>query len=370
MHISELDTPAVLIDLDRMERNIRRAQEQCARHGKAMRPHIKTHKMPQIARMQMEAGAMGITCAKLGEVEVMLEAGLKEILLAYPIVGEAKLQRLVRLAQEANLTVAFDSPEVAEGISRAVGRYGEGSGREIGALVEIDTGMGRCGIAPGPEMVALCRKVCDLPGLRFRGLMTYQGWVRGTEAERAAQLREENDRLKRVRDDLAAAGIAIEEMSGGSTPTLFQSHLLEPVTDNRAGTYVFNDVNTVSTGSVTWDDCAMCIAVTVVSTAVPGQIIVDGGSKTFTSDRPAFTEGGEVTHGYVVEDPELQFVKMNEEHGYVKRDRSTKPHRIGDRLHIIPNHVCVAINMHDEVYAHRGGEVVETWRVAARGKVR
>jgi D-serine deaminase-like pyridoxal phosphate-dependent protein len=368
MHISELDTPAVLIDLDRMERNIRRAQEHCARHGKSMRPHIKTHKIPRIARMQVDAGAMGITCAKLGEVEVMVAAGLKEILLAYPIVGDQKLRRLVRLAQEANLTVAFDSPEVARGISEAIGRYGEGSGRSIGALVEIDTGTGRCGVAPGPGLVNLCRQVRDLPGLEFRGLMTYQGWVRGTEEERAAQLREENERLKRVRGELAAAGLEIAELSGGSTPTLFQSHLVEPITDNRAGTYVFNDVNTVSTGSVTWDDCAMCIAVTVVSTAVPGQIIIDGGSKTFTSDRQAYSE--EPTHGHVVEDPDLRFVKMNEEHGYVKRDRSSKQHRIGDRLHVIPNHVCVAVNMHDEVYVHRNGEVIDTWPVAARGKVR
>jgi D-serine deaminase-like pyridoxal phosphate-dependent protein len=368
MHISELDTPAVLIDLDRMERNIRRAQEHCGRHGKAMRPHIKTHKIPQIARMQVEAGAVGITCAKLGEVEVMVGAGLREILLAYPIVGEAKLRRLVRVAQEANLTVAFDSLEVAQGISEAVGRYGEGSGREIGALVEIDTGMGRCGIAPGPEMVALCRRVADLPGLRFRGLMTYQGWVTGTAEERAAKLQTEDERLKRILGDLAEAGLETPVVSGGSTPTLFQSHLVEPITENRAGTYVFNDVNTVSTGAVTLDDCAMRIAVTVVSTAVPGQIIIDGGSKTFTSDRSAGP--GEVTHGYVVEDPELRFVKMNEEHGYVKRDRSTKSYRIGDRLHVIPNHVCVAMNMHEEVYGHRNGEVVETWPVAARGKLR
>ena len=162
-------------------------------------------------------------------------------------------------------------------ISAAVGRFGEGSGREIGALVEIDTGMRRCGIAPGPEMVALCRRVRELPGLRFRGLMTYQGWVKGAEAERAAQLREENERLQRVRDELAAAGIAIEEMSGGSTPTLFQSHLLEPVTDNRAGTYVFNDVNTVRSGGCAMEDCAASIHSTVVSTAKPGQMIVDGG---------------------------------------------------------------------------------------------
>jgi D-serine deaminase-like pyridoxal phosphate-dependent protein len=362
MHISEVDTPAVLIDLEILERNLRRAQEYCTSHGIGLRPHIKTHKLPQIGRMQVDLGAAGLTCAKIGEAEVMADAGIQDLFIAYPIWGEQKLKRLTQLAERARLTVAFDSPEVAEGLSRAA----SGAGQEIDVLVEADTGMGRCGIAPGPELTALCRKVADLPGLRFRGLMTYQGFILGSISEREALMREEGERLEKVLDGLRREGIGCEVVSGGTSPSLFFSHLAAPITENRCGTYVFNDRNMVSAEAVGWDDCAMRIAVTVVSNAVPGQIIVDGGSKTFSSDRCAAAEG----FGRIVEDPALVLLKMNEEHGYVRREGSEQRHPIGERLHVIPNHVCTAMNMHDEVWVHRGGEVVDTWRIAARGKVR
>lgn len=362
MHISELDTPSVLIDLDVLERNLRRAQEYCTSHGIHLRPHMKTHKIPQIGRMQVELGAVGLTCAKLGEAEVMADAGITDLMIAYPVWGEQKLKRLVELAQRTRLTVVFDSPEVAEGIAAAA----RDAGTEIGALVEIDTGTGRCGMAPGPEMVALCRKVTELPGLRFRGLMTYQGYVMGATAEREAQMRAEQERLARVLDDLREVGIDPEVVSGGTSPSLFFSHLVEAVNENRCGTYVFNDRNMVSSGSVDWSDCAMQIAVTVVSSAVPGQIIVDGGSKTFSSDRCSTWDG----FGHFVEDPELVLLKMNEEHGYVRLNGTPQRHAIGERLHVIPNHVCTAMNMHDEVWVHQNGEVVDCWRIAARGKVR
>ena len=362
MHISEVDTPAVLIDLDILERNLRRAQDYCSSHEIQFRPHMKTHKLPPIGRMQVGMGAVGLTCAKLGEAEVMAAAGVEDLLIAYPIWGEAKLKRLTDLAGQCRMTVVFDSPEVAEGISRAA----RDAGHEIGALIEIDTGMGRCGIAPGPELIALCRKVTDLPGLRFRGLMTYQGFVAGPAAQREAEMREEGDRLRGVLDDLRAHGIKCEVISGGTSPSLFLAHFAKPINENRSGTYVFNDRNMVSSGAATWADCAMRIAVTVVSNAVPNQIILDGGSKTFSSDRCAAWEG----FGRIVEDPDLLFLKMNEEHGYVRRNSSTKKHPIGERLHVIPNHVCTAMNMHDEVWAHRSGEVVDCWRIEARGKIR
>jgi D-serine deaminase-like pyridoxal phosphate-dependent protein len=194
--------------------------------------------------------------------------------------------------------------------------------------------------------------------------MTYQGFVAGSIEERQAQMREEGDCLRRVMDGLRAEGMECEVVSGGTSPSLYFSHLA-PITENRSGTYVFNDRNMVGSGAATWDDCAMRIAATVVSNAVPGQIIIDGGSKTFSSDRSA-VDG----FGRIVEDPELTLLKMNEEHGYVRLNGSTKPHPIGQRLHVIPNHVCTAMNMHDEVWAHRGGEVVDCWRIAARGRIR
>lgn len=362
MHISEVDTPAVLIDLDVLERNLRRAQEYCSSHGIALRPHMKTHKTPEIGRMQVEFGAVGLTCAKLGEAEVMADAGIKDLFIAYPLWGYQKLQRLIRLAERCKITVAFDSLEVAKGISQAA----VDAATQINALVEMDTGTGRCGVKPGADLTTLCRAVENLPGLRFGGLMTYQGYIAGTTAERQAMMRAEGDQLQTILDNLRDAGLECDVVSGGTSPSLFFTHFAEPLTESRAGTYVFNDRNMVSSGAVNWEDCAMRIAVTVVSTAVPGQIIVDGGSKTFTSDTNSTFPG----FGRFVEDPELVLLKMNEEHGYTRLNGSTQRHRIGDRLHVIPNHVCVAMNMHDEVWVHRNGQIVDQWKIAARGKVR
>ena len=362
MHINELDTPAVLIDLEVLERNLRRAQEYLNEHGIRFRPHMKTHKIPQIGRMQVEFGAVGLTCAKIGEAEVMVDAGITDIFLAYPIWGEQKLKRLTALARRCRLTVAFDTWEVAEGISAEA----RAEGLEINTLVEIDTGTGRCGVAPGPGLIDFCRRVADLPGLNFQGLMTYQGYIAGPRQQREALMQEENDRLREIISDLQAAGLECPVVSGGTSPSLFFSHLLDSVNENRSGTYVFNDRNMVASQAATWSDCAMRIAVTVVSDAVHGQIIIDGGSKTFSGDRCGAWEG----YGRVVEDPDLLFLKMNEEHGYVRRNVSTQEHRVGERLHVIPNHVCTAMNMHDEVWVHRNGEVVDRWEIAARGKIR
>jgi D-serine deaminase-like pyridoxal phosphate-dependent protein len=362
MLISDVDTPAILIDLAVLERNLQRAQRYCTEHGIRFRPHMKTHKLPQIGQMQKNLGAVGLTCAKIGEAEVMADAGLTDLMIAYPIWGEAKLKRLVALAERTRLTVVFDSHEVAEGIGRAA----HAAGIEIGALVEVDTGMRRCGIAPGPALTALCRRVIDLRGLEFRGLMTYQGFLAGSNDERATGMRAESVRLRALLDELRAEEIECRVVSGGTSPSLYYSHLAPEITENRSGTYVFNDRNMVRAGAATWDDCAMRIAVTVVSNAVPGQIIVDGGSKTFTSDPTAGFEG----FGRFVEDPTLVLQRMNEEHGYVRLGEGALTHRIGDRLHVIPNHVCVAMNMQDEVWVHRGGVVEDCWKIQARGKLR
>lgn len=362
MHISEIDTPALVVDLDVMEANLRRAQEYLSSHHVAFRPHMKTHKTPEIGRMQVKLGAVGLTCAKLGEAEVMADGGIEDLMIAYPIWGEAKLRRLTQLAERCRLTVVFDSPEVAEGIAAAA----RDAGQEIAALVEVDTGYGRCGVQPGPDLNALCRKVAETPGLVFRGLMTYQGFIAGSMAERETEMREEGDRIQEILDPLREDGLECQVVSGGTSPSLFVSHLAKPINENRCGTYVFNDRNMVASGAVTWADCALRVAVTVVSTAVSNQVIIDGGSKTFSSDRCSVWEG----FGRVVEDPMLLFLKMNEEHGYVRRNTSTREHPVGERLHVIPNHVCTTVNMHDEMWVHRKGEVVDCWKIAARGKIR
>jgi D-serine deaminase-like pyridoxal phosphate-dependent protein len=318
--------------------------------------------MPPLAQMQVAAGAVGVTVAKLGEGEVMADGGIEDLLVAYPIVGAAKLRRLSSLAERARVTVALDSFEVAEGVDRAA----RDAGREIGVLVEVDTGTGRCGVSPG-ELPALCRRVAGLRHARWRGVMTYQGHIWGDPESRERAMREENDRVNGLVGSLETEGLRPDVVSGASTPNLDLCHLLERVGENRSGTYVFNDRNCVSTGTTTWDDCALRIAVTVVSNAVADQIIIDGGSKTFSSDRMAMAPDS--GFGRVVEEPAMQFVKMSEEHGFLRTYGAQRP-AVGDRLHVIPNHVCVAVNMHDQVFLHRGDRVVGCWPVAARGKIR
>src|SRR4051812_33802318 len=215
MRIGDVETPAVLIDLDVLERNIRRAAEQCRRHKIALRPHIKTHKMPPLAQMQVAAGAVGVTVAKLGEGEVMADGGIEDLLVAYPIVGAGKLRRLASLAERARVTVALDSFEVAEGVERAA----RDAGREIGVLVEVDTGTGRCGVSPD-ELPALCRRVAGLRHARWRGVMSYQGHIWGDPESRERAMREENDRVNRLLDSLEEEGLHTDVVSGASTPNL------------------------------------------------------------------------------------------------------------------------------------------------------
>ncbi|MBI3946893.1 MAG: alanine racemase [Armatimonadetes bacterium] len=364
MRINDLDTPVVVVDVDVMERNLRRAADYTRRHGLALRPHTKTHKTPEIARRQVELGAPGIAVAKVGEAEVMADAGLDDILIAYPQVGAQKMHRLMALCERARVRVALDSEESATQIARAAAA----AGHTIGILVEVDTGMRRCGLPIGPELVALCRKVRDLPGLEFLGVQVYQGHVRGALAEREKHLVEENARLRRLYDTLSSASLSCAVISGGSTPNLAQSHLLDGLTEVRPGTYVFNDRNTIETGACAMEDVALHVIATVVSTAVSGQAIIDGGSKTFSSD--LVHGSAERGHGIAVEDPGVFITRMNEEHGVLDLGAATREYRVGDRVTIVPNHVCTVVNLHDQLALHRAGEVVGAYRVAGRGKLR
>jgi len=358
----ELETPVLLVDLDRLNGNIRAASDYGRAHGLTLLPHVKTHKSVRIAHRQIAEGAAGITCAKLGEVEVMVDGGLTDILLAYPIVGEAKLDRLLALSRRARIAVALDSIEVAEGIARTAER----GGATIGVAAEVDTGVHRCGLPPGPELIALCRYLMDRRGLEYRGLMTYQGHLSGVAARRARLLEEEAGRLADLYTLLDRAGIAYPTVSAGSSPNRREMERLPGITHVRHGTYVFNDRNTMAQEACEPEECALVVAVTVVSRA-EGRLVIDGGSKTFSSDGLA---GGGEGHGLCVEDPDLVLVKMNEEHGYVDTSRSQRDYRVGDRLHFIPNHVCTCVNMHDRFVVHRAGEVMDTWPVDARGRVR
>ncbi len=364
MHFREVSTPALTIDLDVLERNLDRMADLCRRQGLGLRPHTKTHKTPQVARMQVGRGAVGLTVAKVGEAEVMADAGLDDILVAFPVLGAEKLRRLAEIASTRRILLSLDAETTAQEVSRAA----TAQGVTIGVLVEFDVGFHRCGLEPGPACVELANKIARLPGLEFRGLMTYFGNVWGSADDRRAEAAKVAERVKEVLEAFQEVGIPVEIVSGGSTPSAEFAHLVPGLTEIRPGTYVYNDMNTYYQGACRLEDCAARVVATVVSTAVPGRAIIDAGSKTLSSD--ALGSGAKSGYGYAVEAPDAPLVKLNEEHGHLDITKSSHRFFVGEVLTVIPNHVCTCVNMHDEVFTLRNGEVQDCWRVAARGKIR
>jgi D-serine deaminase-like pyridoxal phosphate-dependent protein len=314
--------------------------------------------------MQMYRGAIGLTVAKVGEAEVMADAGFDDLLLAYPVWGAENLRRLAALANRKRILVSLDSALTARELSRAMAAQDA----SIGVLVEFDAGLGRCGLEPGPECVSLAKEIQALPGLRFRGLMTYFGSVWGAEGDRRAEAERVAARVQRALAVFDEARMPLEIVSGGSTPSAPLAASIPGVTEIRPGTYVYNDLNTYYQGVCALEDCAARVLTTVVSTAVPGRAIIDAGSKTFSSD--PLGSGPKSGHGYVVEAPDARLIKLNEEHGYLDITGSAHSFHVGEVLTVIPNHVCTCVNMHDEIFLHRSGEAAGSWRVAARGKIR
>lgn len=364
MRLQELSTPALTIDLDTVERNLEAMARLCREQGVGLRPHTKTHKTPEVGRLQLERGAVGLTVAKVGEAEVMALAGLDKILIAYPIFGAEKLRRLAQLARTREILISLDAEATAVELSRAA----DAQGATVGVLVEFDAGFHRCGIRPGPEAVALAKIIEKLPGLKFRGLMTYFGHVWGTSDERRLAADQGAVEVAKALQAFEEARMPVEIVSGGSTPSAEFSSRVKGLTEIRPGTYVYNDLNTHYQGACRLEDCAARVAVTVVSTAVPGHAIIDAGSKTLSSD--PLRAGPSSGCGLVVEAPDAPLIKLNEEHGYLDVTKSPHPFHVGEVLTIIPNHVCTCVNLHDEAFLVRGGEVVSCWRVAARGKIR
>ena len=364
MTVRDLDTPALLIDLDRMEANLDRAASYAKMHGLHLRPHTKTHKSTLIGRMQLERGATGLTVAKVGEAEVMADRRVPNLLLAYPVWGEAKWERLVDVAKTVPVTVALDNLESAMGLQRHARR----AGLELRILVEVDLGMRRCGLPPGKELVALARAIANMPPLRLEGVMFYPGHINPAAANGEQALAQLAADLDDVLSSFKADGLPTEVVSGGSTPTLYHSHRIPGLTEIRPGTYAFNDCTQVAMGACNWHDCAASIVTTIVSTPRPDAAIIDGGSKTFTSDplRPS----GKATFGRVLELPGTRFHRMNEEHGILDLSRHDgPPPRIGQQLRIVPNHICVTVNMHETAHGIRGESVELSWAVDGRGKL-
>jgi D-serine deaminase-like pyridoxal phosphate-dependent protein len=350
--LEELDTPAVTIDLDRLAANIARVQVIVAGHGIGNRPHIKTHKIPAIGRMQIEAGAIGLTCQKLDEVEIFAEAEVADdILLTFNIVGQHKTDRLMELSSRLRrLAVVADNETVVRGLSEAGVRHG----RDVPLLIECDTGFGRNGVQTPEAARELARYAMNMPRIRFEGLMTFPNKAPGT-----------GDFLSRAIALFAEDGISLPVISGGGTPALLTLGDFPMLTEHRAGTYVYNDVMMVHSGVATLDDCAMHVRATVVSTPTADRAVVDAGSKVLTREQYYVKD-----FGRIVEYPDAVVANLSEEHGILDLSRSAAKPKVGEVVSIVPNHCCVVSNMVDEVFGVRNGAVEVVWPVAARGGVR
>jgi D-serine deaminase-like pyridoxal phosphate-dependent protein len=346
--VTALETPVPVIDLAVVERNLARMQAYADRHDLALRPHIKTHKLPRFAQAQVALGAVGITCQKLGEAEVMAAAGLDDILISYPLIGAEKARRLAALARRVTMQAAIDNPLALETVALA----GQEAGRPIGVLVEFDSGMKRTGVTTVDEALALIAQVKAADGLRFDGLMTYPSSAATTAFVRAVE----------------EAGVELPVVSGGGTPRAAQAHEIAGVTELRVGTYIYNDRTLVELGAAGLADCALLVHATVVSRPTETRAILDCGSKTLSSD--LIPRGAVAGYGLLIDYPEAVIERLSEEHGMVDLSQSAAKPALGERVRILPNHVCVVTNLHNEVVVSRDGLVEGIWPVAARGLTR
>jgi len=349
--LDELETPVPVIDIDVVERNLRRWQERCDKAGFANRPHIKTHKLVPLARAQVELGARGITVQKLGEAEVMAGAGITDMLLTFNVVGQHKLERLADLAKRTDIKVVADNDAILEGLSHAAGM----AGRAIEVMVECDTGAGRNGVQSPQMAIALAQAIDRTPGLRFGGLMTLpKNGARGQMAEF----------LEAARGGLSSSGLEVPAVSTGGSPDMWKDDGLAHVSEYRAGTYAYMDRMQVAAGSATPDDCALSVLATVVSVPTGDRAMLDAGSKSLTSDLVGLEGYGEVR-----ELSGARVYNMSEEHGFLDISQVNDKPKVGDLVRITPNHVCPVTNLFDRVVFVRGNEVLGAVKVDARGTV-
>ena len=361
---SDLDTPALIVDIDKLKFNIDDMAAFAAAEGIRLRPHAKTHKTPQIGQMQLEAGAIGLTVAKLSEAEVFIEAGCSEILVAYPLVGPIKHRRLVDLCERAAITTVVDHIDIAEALSRSM----RANGVELPVMVEVDTGLRRCGVLPGAPARDLALKVARMPGLRFVGLLTHEGHAQlaGAPDQVRATGLSAGEMMAETAELIRGSGLEVPIISVGLTATAKITATVAGVTETRPGIYVFYDRSEVLHQVVTPERCAARVLATVATRPTAERIILDAGTKALTSDR-AGVSPPVAGHGYVIGHPDWQISSLSEEHGATTIP-ADDPARIGDRVEIIPNHICPVINLFDTIHVTRGERVIDQWAVAARGK--
>jgi D-serine deaminase-like pyridoxal phosphate-dependent protein len=361
---TSIDTPALVVSEEILHRNIAGMASFAKSVGVNLRPHIKTHKSVQIARLQLAAGAIGVTCAKVGEAEVLVnQAGVQDVLLAYPIVGDSKFDRLVPLMEKARIVVAIDSLDAANQLSANMNRHE----RRIEVAIEVNTGHNRTGVLAGDETVAFALEVARIANLELTGILTHEGQANSAPPEEIEGIALEAGRtMVQVAERIREHGIALPMVSVGSTPAAFITPTVPGVTEMRPGTYVFNDNSAFRYGRFGIDDCAARFVATVVSRPAPGRAVLDTGSKSLTMD-PSRAHPG---HGYIVGHPDVTIAKLSEEHGVCELPPDEPGFNVGDRVEVIPNHICPTVNLMDEMLIVRDGDVIDRWPVAARGRVR
>jgi len=355
--ITDLETPALLIDQQRLMRNITYMQKVANSSGVTLRPHTKTHKCPEIAKLQVKAGAKGICVQKLGEAEVMAQAGFQDILIPNEIVQPTKIARLVDLQEQATIKVAVDSIENAE----ALGKVAVSAGRTISVYVDVDIGMKRCGIPLGPAVEKFTKKIAAIGGLTLEGLTTYEGHLYKIKnpKRRAAAATRIIKQYVEVGNRIRRAGVEIPTICCASTLTAPVTARVPGVTELHPGNYIFYDIIQVERGSAVFENCAQSVLTTVISTPTADRFVVDAGSKTFVNDQCNFPKA--------LHYPDLDPYSITEEH-LACRTKKTKL-RVGDKVQFVPYHACTTTNMFDQLYLVNGDEVVEIWPIAARGKM-
>jgi|SRR5690625_2938598 len=363
--ISTLDTPALLLDIDKMDQNINDIATFAKEVGVVVRPHTKTHKSVQIAKRQLEAGSVGMTVAKVGEAEVMVEGGIDDVLIAYPRVAEAKLARVKKLMERAQITVAVDSMEQAKILD---GFFD--SENPLHVWIKVNSGLNRVGVEPNEEVVELATYISNLPALRLTGIFTHAGH------SYAATSREEVEKIASAEAEAVVnsanlcedAGLTITHRSVGSTPTFKIAGAIEGVTEIRPGNAVFYDMVQVGLGVATKDQCALTVLSSIVSKKTD-RVVIDAGSKTLALDQGAHGNASIAGHGFVKEHPEFVIERLSEEHGVIPMDGEVNV-SLNDKLTIIPNHACVVVNLFDAYLVHQKGKVIDEWKVDARGRLR
>lgn len=368
----ELDTPALVVDVAALRRNLVRMQELADGFGVALRPHTKTHKCPELARLQLDAGARGVTVAKLGEAEVLADAGVDDILIANQVVTAEKMGRLVELAGRIERLAVLVDSEVGIGILE---RAFADAGAPLDVLIEVDTGKGRCGVADLDAILALAERASSTSSLNLRGVETHEGHVAsgvGSADEIEARSIAAGRRMVQVAEAVRERGFPVEDVSVGSTPAAPYTASVPGITEMRPGTYVFNDVNQMRIGQAAPRDCALGVLATVISRPAPDRAVLDAGSKALWIEpaRPPIAMEAYDGFGYIRESPSARITSLSEEHAVVSLSDGVAFPRIGEKVEVIPNHVCPVVNLHDRLHLVEGEDVAETWTITGRGKVR